>query len=525
MEIIREMTTEYEEYLRDESRLRGTADSIAFPKTEEEVVALVKHCAALGKPINVQGARTGLGGGAVPQGGLILNLSRMNKILGMRYDAETDTYYLRVQAGILLSQVRKALETKNFNINGWSQESIDVLREIKAGELFFSPDPTESTATIGGMAACNASGARSVLYGSTRRHIHGIRAVLADGSITELRRNLHTAQGRSFTLPLEGGGSLQGQLPSFNTPEVKDAGFYIRENMDLADLFMGSQGTVGIITELELTLMPAPKLMWGATTFLPDDQSALKFIRLLRGEKLEGYPEFKNKPASLEFFDRHAMDLFLHFRAITAAFQGLQAPKAGFDYAVYVEFNEQDPKRFRPVLEELIELVRAVGGDPDHTWVARNVRELEQLLFFRHAVSESSMMACDENRKNEPSIQMLSADMATPGDHLEIYDVYKKDLEESGLQWIIFGHAGENHFHPNILPRTKEEMEQGHEIFEKWAEIIHNMGGTITAEHGAGKIKKNLASIMYGAEKLQALKNFKMQLDPQGILGPGNLFD
>ena len=524
MELIRAMTAEYGEYLRDESRLTGAAEYIAFPKSEAEVVELVKYCAGYSLPINVQGARTGIAGGATPQGGLILNLSRMNKILGLKQDMQTGVYYIRVQPGLLLSQLRKVLENKSFDISGWSRESIDTLSGIKAGQLFFSPDPTETTASLGGMAACNASGARSLYYGATRRHVQAIRVVLADGSLTALERGVHKARGRDFALPLTDGDNFSGKLPGFDTPDVKDAGYYFRDNMDLADMFIGSQGTLGIITELELALMPAPKLMWGCTAFLPDDQSALRYIRLLRGEKLAGFPQFKHKPAAIEFFDKNAMKLFLYHRQKTPAFQQLPEPNPGFECAVYVEFNEQNTEAFWPCLKDLADLVCVVGGDPDNSWVANCSRELEKLLFFRHAVSESINLAIDENKKNEPNLTMLSADMATPGDKLEVYDIYKRDLEQSNLHWVIFGHAGENHFHPNILARNMNEMEQGHRLFAKWAKDISDLGGSISAEHGAGKIKVKLARIMYGDERLQKLHDFKLRLDPLSILGPGNIF-
>ena len=94
---------------------------------------------------------------------------------------------------------------------------------------------------------------------------------------------------------------------------------------------------------------------------------------------------------------------------------------------------------------------------------------------------------------------------------------------QTNLQWIIFGHIGENHVHPNILARTKAEYEEGHSIFEKWARDVHRMGGSISAEHGAGKIKKKLALIMYGADKMRELAALKRAFDPRGLLGPGNV--
>lgn len=524
MELIKPLGEEYGDYLRDESRIMGFAEYIAFPKSEADIIAIVKYCGEHNLGINVQGGRTGLAGGASPAGGLVLNLSRMNKILGLRYDAARNQYFLRVQPGILLSQVRKALELKAFDISGWDQDSIAALAQVKPGQLFFSPDPTEPTASIGGMAACNAAGARSFLYGSTRKYISSLRAVLADGAVTALKRGRDRAQGRAFSLPLIDGSSREGMMPDFDTPAVKDAGYYLRDDMDLLDLFIGSQGTLGIISELELALIPAPRLMWGVTAFLPDNAAAVAYIRLLRGEKIEGYPLFPYKPASLEFFNRHALGLVERQKQITPAFRQLQALPPDYNCAVYAEFNDDDPEQFFPVLNALCAVLRAVGGDPDKTWVAHGLRELEKLLFFRHAVPETVDIIVEENKRREPCITLLSTDMAVPDQYLgRLLDIYCHDLERTDLQWVIFGHAGENHFHPNILARDKQEYAQGHEIFEKWAHDVHAMGGTISAEHGAGKIKRSLARIMYGAENMQKLKDFKRSLDPRGLLGPENI--
>ncbi|MDO4581220.1 MAG: FAD-binding oxidoreductase [Bacillota bacterium] len=524
MELIREFTEEYSDYLHDESRTMGHAESIAFPKNEQELVEIVRYCATHKTPVNVQGGLTGLAGGASPQGGLALNLSRMNKILGMRYDEAANRFFVRVQPGVLLSQLRKALENKAFDIQGWSQDSIDALSRIKAGQLFFSPDPTEPTASIGGMAACNASGARSFLYGATRRHVQALRVVLADGSLSELRRGTHRAVGRDIVLPLEGGGERRLRMPDFATPAVKDAGYYFHDDMDTVDLFMGSQGTLAIISELELALIDAPKLMWGATAFMPSDEAALTYVRLLRGEKLPGLPVFEHKPASLEFFNKHALTMILKQKEITPAFAQLQELPADYCSAVYVEFNDADSESFAPVLRELRNVVEAVGGDPDKTWVAKGTRELEKLLFFRHTVPETIDLIVEQNKKNEPCITLLSTDMAVSDQYMEkLFAIYRGDLEQTDLHWVIFGHVGENHFHPNILARTKDEYEQGHRIFEKWAKDVHDMNGSISAEHGAGKIKTRLARIMYGEENLQKIKEFKRQLDPDFILGPGNI--
>ena len=523
MTLIRPMSAEYSDYLFDESRTMGQADYIAFPSGEEELREVVRWCSARGVPLTAQGALTGLAGGASPARGLILNLQRMNRILGIRKTG-TGQYLLRVQPGVRLQQLRKALQLKSFDVSGWDSESLETLRDIRPGQLFFPPDPTEPTASLGGMASCNACGARSVLYGCTRAHIHGLRAVLADGRVTSLVRGRDRAAGRDASLPLTDGGVLRVTLPPFETPPIKDAGFFLRENMDLADLFIGSQGTLGIISELELELMPAPRHLWGMTAFFPDDECALAYVRALKGHPDPHTPRFSRQAASIEFFDRNALQMVMRQKTVTPAFRQLPDIPDDGRCAVYAEFNGDDPSLMVPALRELSVLLTASGGHPDNTWVARDALELEQLLFFRHSVPETIDLIVEENRKNEPCITILSTDMAVDDAHFdELYHIYRHDLSCSGLPWVIFGHIGENHVHPNILARNREEYMLGHAIFEKWAGDVHRMGGSISAEHGAGKIKRRLAQIMYGPEKMRMLVRLKHAFDPSGLLGPGNI--
>ena len=523
MALIRKMAPEYADYLFDESRTMGKAEYIAFPSCEEEISEVIRWCAEHRVPLTAQGALTGLAGGASPAGGLVLNLQRMNRILGLRRE-DDGVYYLRVQPGLRLAQLRRALLLKSFDVSGWTDSSLEALRDLRPGQLFFPPDPTEPTASLGGMAACNACGARSVLYGCTRAHIHGLRVVLSDGRTAELVRGRDRVSGRQIRLLLTDGTSFCAELPDFETPPIKDAGFFIRRDMDLVDLFIGSQGTLGIISELELELMPAPKHLWGMTSFFPDDEKALAYVRALKGHSDPGVPLFGRKPASIEFFDRNALEMVMRQKTVTPAFRRLPDIPADGRCAVYAEFNGQDPAEMIPILKELSVLLTAVGGNPGNTWVARDALELEQLLFFRHSVPETIDLIVEQNRKNEPCITILSTDMAVDDSHFdELYHIYRHDLSVSGLPWIIFGHIGENHVHPNILARNRQEYEQGHAIFEKWARDVHRMGGSISAEHGAGKIKRKLALIMYGPDRMRMLNRLKQAFDPSGLLGPGNI--
>jgi D-lactate dehydrogenase (cytochrome) len=199
--LIRNLEKEHQDYLRDESRKVGNAESISFPKNEKEIIdilSVLNHNKTL---VTTQGARTGIAASAVPQGGHVLNLSKMNKITGLRYDDKTQTFFIKVQPGVLLSELRKSLEKKDFDTENWTEESLSTLELFrKSGSYFFSPDPTEASASIGGMAACNASGACSFKYGATRNHIEALRIVLVNGDTISLERGKEKASGNSFSI-------------------------------------------------------------------------------------------------------------------------------------------------------------------------------------------------------------------------------------------------------------------------------------------------------------------------------------
>lgn len=310
-------------------------------------------------------------------------------------------------------------------------------------------------------------------------------------------------------------------LPEFETPPIKDAGFYLRRDMDLVDLFMGSQGLFGIISELELELTPSPALLWGVTAFLPDHAAALRYVRALKGQEGDPLPD---RPAAIEFFDRRALRLVEEQKAETPAFPPAPGAAGGLQLRRVRGVQPPGPGAVPAHPLRPVRYPAPPGGDPERTWVARNERELEKLLFFRHTVPETIDLIVEKNRKNDPCITILSTDMAVDDAHFEtLFHRYERDLDACNMPCLLFGHIGENHVHPNLLARTREEWERGHRLFEEWAAFVGVHGGTITAEHGAGKIKRKLEAIMMGPEKMAQLWELKRQLDPQLLLGPGNV--
>lgn len=178
--------------------------------------------------------------------------------------------------------------------------------------------------------------------------------------------------------------------------------------------------------------------------------------------------------------------------------------------------------------EELYHLgwvLELAGGRDDATWVARTEVDRECQRFFRHAVPESVNMLIDERRRTDPTITKLGSDMSVPNTRLaDVVAFYRRTLAESGLESAAWGHIGNNHLHVNILPRDAQDYRRGGELFAQWAAEVTAMGGAVSAEHGVGKIKAGFLETMYGHEAMVESARLKLQLDPAGQLGRGNLF-
>lgn len=518
----------YGEYLHDESRQTGTAQSISFPKTEEEIVCSVKECAQKNIEITTQGARTGLAASAVPFGGHIINLSRMNKVTGARYDEINDRFFLKVQPGVLLTEVRKYLASNTFVTAGWDEQSKADLNRMGKNRWFYSTDPTETSASIGGMAACNASGAKSFRYGSTRDHVEAIRVVLSDGDVLSLKRGQCMASNGKFCLVTQNGRTINGELPRYRMPDVKKntSGYYNKPDMDMLDLFIGSDGTLGIISEIEIELCKRQEANWGVTVFMPDEDTALDLVRAARGEKIfEDMDIVSLKPSAIEFFSHKALEMLKHEQKTNPAFASIQEIKDSYHTAVYMEIEGDCDEDIWRGVEELGNVIVRLGGDEDATWVANNPASLEKLHSFRHACPECVNMQIDLAKKTDPRITKLGTDMSVPDHRLkEVMKMYNEDIENNGLNAVIFGHIGNNHLHVNTIPRNMDEYKRGKELYLVWAEKIAAMGGAVSAEHGVGKLKVPFLQKMYRRDELGEMRRIKKLFDPLQLLNRGAVF-
>ena len=491
-------------FLSDESRRVGSAQEICFPQNADEIIRLLKE--DKNTPVTIQGGRTGVTAGAVPEGGIALNLSGMSRILSMPESADSAAPLTAVvQPGVLLTSLQEQLHSRG---------------------LFFPPDPTETTASIGGMVSCNSSGACTYHYGATRSHVRSLEMVLADGDTLTIRRGEHHAKAGRFVLTTDGGRTISGTLPPIHMPDVKKhtAGYFIQPDMDMIDLFIGSEGTLGIVTQIEIDLLPEPANLWGSVAFFKSEEAALRFVHLLRGEQEKpGDAGLPLHPQAIEFFGVDTVDMLREAQNSGAALTDMAEIPAGC--AVYTEFASEDRSELEPLFAALGHMITEAGGDPKSSWFAFRGPDMLRLKEFRHAAPVCVNELVSQMRQNYPAITKLGTDMSVPDARLdEVFSMYRTDLAREGFQTSLFGHIGNNHLHCNISPRNEEEYLRGKKLYTHWAEEVVRMGGSVSAEHGIGKLKTWLLQKLYSGEELAAMFELKRLFDPQLRLNPGNIF-
>lgn len=510
-------------YLQDESHLdRGVAEAVYFPTKEEEVCALLAHFQKTGTPVTISGARTGVVGGAVPRGGVVITTEKMNRILGVRKCCRDEEWLIETEPGVILQNLQRWSESKDFEGACDLAKVQDFLSD--PASYFYPPDPTEGTATLGGIAAANSSGARSLAYGSTRDYVQKVRVVLASGEILDISRGKYIADdsGNIVAQTVEGSKILI-PVPAYRMPDVKNAaGYYARPNMDLIDLFIGAEGTLGFITYLELRLIPKPENILSGIAFFPDPAGALQCAQEIRSLRFD--PSSRIRPIALEYFDGHSLELL----RIKRQADGPGSQLSDFPlYARSAIFFEQfyREEELEAIYEHWQIALEAGGVNMDDTWGGFDERELEKMKNFRHALPNILNEIFRDRKRMYPNIHKISADISVPESALdEMISFYRTEIEQEGLEYVLFGHIGECHLHLNILPGTDEEMSKAKVLSREFAKKAVSLGGTISAEHGIGKMKHQFLEILYGPEGIREMVRIKLLLDPKGILNRGNIF-
>lgn len=386
-------------------------------------------------------------GGSVPQGGWAVSLEKFQRL-------EVFPGRAIVAAGVSLETVRAAV--------------------AHTGQ-FYAPDPTEITASMGGTIATNASGSRSFRYGSTRRHVLRLRVALMDGRVLDVHRGAKI----DFDVPA---------LPLPNTTK-NTAGYPLAPGMDWIDLFVGSEGTLGIVVQAELQLLPAPADVLAGIVFVVSDAAALDVVDAWRG-----IPGLR----MIEYFDARSLDFLRpHYPEIPGRAEA----------ALLIEQENGD-------------LDFWADHAPEDSWFAVSDQDRERFRRFRHALPE---LVNDTMRRR--GFLKLGSDYAVPvARNREMLIFYHAKLIEQKLDYVIFGHIGDAHVHVNILPKAQPEFDAGQRLMIEFARHAVTLGGTVSAEHGLGKRKAHLLKLQYTPDQIDAMKAVKRRLDPRWLLNRGNLF-
>ena len=513
----KEIRGRYEEYLRDESRLIGRGESISFPTSLVEMKELASAFWGIGEPITVQGARTGVSGSAVPSGGHVLSMEKMNGLLGLIDFG--NGFALEVEPGVRLAQIGEALSTRIFTTDNWTDEKKAVLERFKkAGRQVFPPDPTETNATIGGMFACNAQGINGYRYGNTSSHVRELDVLLVNGEQWNLPRGQYVFDKCGCSLP---GGRRLETGPLADGSFLHHSGLGAYEGMDLVDLFAGSEGMLGIVTRLLLQLRPEAMEKWGVLFFFDHLENAVRFVRqtMELEKKIPGA-----SVSAIELFHQSSLRLIQNYKSKVTRLQEIPDLPPNAQGAIYIEIEGDSPQLLEEALMTLLEVFVQCGGRDDDTWAATGSDELGKFKLLRHAAPESVNARIDEIRLNQPTITKLGTDFSAPMDRLEeTLVMYIDGLEQSGLEGAIFGHVGCNHLHVNLLPKDLEEYECSQKLILKWAEKIIALGGNIITEKGVGKTKRNLFLALSTPRQLEIARTIKIFFDPKGLLNPGNM--
>jgi D-lactate dehydrogenase (cytochrome) len=464
---------EIESFLTDASFIRdGHADRVVLPENINEVSETLARANHDRIPVTVSGAGTGTVGGRVAFGGIVLATDKLNHIKTIAQD------YAVVGAGVILADLQRAVDQQG---------------------LLYPPDPTERGCFVGGNVATNASGARTFKYGPTRNYIRRLKIVLASGEILDLRRGeIHAdANGK-----LRIGKSIELTLPDYRMPATRKnaSGYFIAPEMDAIDLFIGSEGTLGVICEIEVRLLPKPEGLLSGVVFFANEADVLNLVAGARKQA---------DARAIEFFDNESLNF------LREKYPNIPPEAAG---AIFFE-QETTEATEETVLIEWMELLEQHHALSD-SWFATNEQDQAKLREFRHQlpVLMNEWFAHYKQRK-------ISTDMSVPDDAFPgLFRLYKDTLQTSGLRYTIFGHIGDNHVHVNILPRDDAEGARARDFYVQFLKYAASAGGTLSAEHGVGKLKRDYLRLFYTDDQLRAMAAIKKALDPNGILGRGNIF-
>lgn len=487
--IIKRDTDTILNFFEDNSGVSGAhAAFAAVAETQEEIASFLREMSEKKIPVTVAGALTGNTASGLAFGGAVLSLEKLDSI-GDIIEISPGEAEIPVQAGARTKDIKE----KAF-LRGW----------------MYPPDPTEKNASIGGNIATNASGGRGFKFGVTRDYVKALKVVFTDGSSAFIKRGMYLADEKGKISFDTDKGKKEIILPKYSLPRIKNAaGYYNYPNADLTDVLIGSDGTLCVTLEAVLKLIPHFKESFGGIIFFDSREKAYAFVG---GVKSRARAGGKNSvsPMSLEYFDKNALLMIRDDYPLIP-----ENAQAGimFEQDVYED-------NFDALMEKWVEIIEENGIDTEKVWFASNIKEQEEFRVFRHRIPER---VNEMVRKNK--IPKVGTDFAVPeGKLAEIVDFCEQEFEKTGLFNLTFGHIGENHLHANIIASDEAEYEKTRRMYARIARKAVELGGTVSAEHGIGKLKHVFLEKMIGEDGFKEMARFKKSLDGAAILGRNNIF-
>lgn len=425
-----------EDFTHDATFMQHALLAVVRPASTEEVAALVIACAETGTPVVARGSGTSLVGGPVPlAGGVVLSLDRLTRL-----EVDLPNTVAVADAGVITGQLDEA---------------------ANAVGLMYPPDPASvGMSTIGGNVACNSGGMRCLKYGVTADYVTGLTVVLASGQVLRL------------------GGRLRKRSSGYR----------------LAQLFIGSEGTLGIVTEVTVKLVPQPRHRATAMVgFTSVEDAARAVSRVLAAGHF---------PAALEIMDRGAMRLV----------SDLLPPRFDPDLEAAL-IVEQDGNDEEHVQLDLIRIVELLAGADNR--IAQSSGERDRLWEARRSFGKV-LMAMPHN--------YFAEDVAVPLSGIpEMTRRVRQLAAETGLEICIVGHAGDGNLHPTIIFKDEQRPLVSRVAAQIFRDAL-DLGGSISAEHGLGALKRDYAEAEHGVEAVALMHRLKKLMDPSGILNPHKVF-
>lgn len=511
----------FEDYLRDESRFQGHACGLVRCRDERDVIDALRVANKFSIPLTAVSGKTSLTGASVPLGGLILDVKGLASI------APNDPTL--VGPGVVLKHYKD---------------------HVASMGLFYPPDPTsEDSCTLGGNVACNASGPLSYLYGPTRNYVHGLRLALPTGTVLEIERGQVISDKGIFRVPADsmlpvGAEDLLVPVPKRAASDwsfcKNAAGLYSSEPMDLIDLFIGSEGILGIVLQVKTRLLVRRNPYFSLMLYLPTRNQTIQVVMLLNNFKRyfhDGEQGLRQEIERMLFSspERSAsLDLEQFRGVVPSCMEWLGAsvgPFLSYERAgklsgtygcLYVEQEYQEGENPMASASQWALLVDTLNGSvsaespPIEAEVALDENQIRKMRKDRQNVPEKL------NESIRPGMVKIGTDFAVPMEHLgRLLNLYDETLPRG--KSYVFGHIGNAHIHTNILPETGEELESYRSLTRKLALEVCNLGGSVSGEHGIGKLKREALELMLGAAGINEIRRIKGILDPNLILNANNM--